>query len=286
MRRPAVWGVFMGLLFFVLVFDLLLVVSRHEDALSPTRAREFVAALWPEDRTLDLLVAQAQVNVGEEEWRLHPEGMAARFVRDVMQWHSIARVEACGPGLNCPVAVQDSRTFAVAQKPDSDPVFVSLRQLAGQGPRGVWSVVTVQGPQLFLNLDPGATVSFSEPLLAQTSLRRFAAGDLMAGISSTTLPGGCFGGQAHRERITDGSIEFLAATSTFSCARGPTSASVGSAPGIPSEPAIGYVYIVRNPDTDSLHMAMDFDADRFTRRFFLEPGPIYDLAAVPVRFVP
>ena len=262
-----------------------LLVPPEEDPPS-MRADDFVAALWPEQWRHGLQAAQARADDGAAGWRLHPEETTLAFARDVMQWPRIARLERCdrqvaeicgGPGTH----------YAVWRTVNSPPLIVSLDRLARSGEGGVWSVISVQGPRVFVDIAPGDTITVGERPVATTTLPKKIDGYLRTGSSFTVVPSGCGSGGGRVAKVEDGRIEMRLSLDAVSCYENEGFAGSTLHTGDPlRSPAVGFVFVALDHEVDSIGYAMDASMPPEIRDTFVGSEPILELAAVPVRFSP
>ena len=273
----------------VLFVDFALVSLRvGEDESVPTRAENFLPALWPEQWRDQLVATQARADEGAMTWRLHPEDTALNFARQVMQWSRVARLEACPPRdpTICPPG--DGTRYAIARRASGPPLVVMLAQLGPTGERGIWSVVEVQGPHVFLDVEAGQTIQVGEDLVATTTLRRKIDGYLRTGSSYTVIPGGCGSGGGRVAKIENGTIPLRLSLDRVSCLSsddGAFGAQISTGERLQST-AVGFIFVALDHDFDSIGYAMDASMPPEIRADFIGSRPILELAAVPVRFSP
>jgi hypothetical protein len=110
--------------------------------------------LWPETNAEALGETQAAVDEGHYPLQASPEGIASLLAVDLLGWEpgddQAERVDVRGSEAE---VVIGNRTFADSVA----PVTIEARQLGRTGPLGVWSVVDVSTPLIWL--DPVAEIA-------------------------------------------------------------------------------------------------------------------------------
>jgi hypothetical protein len=124
-------------------------------------AADRLSSIWPEGNRPEVRAAQQRVDDGEDAWRKDPLETAARFAREVLGWDGRDRallVAEDGATGSSDVLVEVGT--AAAHEP-GDRIALRLRQLAGRGEGGVWSVTEVRAAGIHLRSPvPGQRVGF------------------------------------------------------------------------------------------------------------------------------
>jgi hypothetical protein len=123
-----------------------------------------VPSIWPEGDRPEVRAAQQRVDGGEDVWRTDPMATAAHFATDVLNWDGdlvIAEGDPTGAGMTPSAASEVHLEIGTRAADPGDRVELRLRQLAGQGEGGVWSVTGVRAPGIHLRSPiPGQRVGF------------------------------------------------------------------------------------------------------------------------------
>jgi hypothetical protein len=264
-------------------------------ACEPARARtpvaiptgvtaERFAALWPEQDLPAAADVQRAVLAGDPAlaWRTDPATTARRFAASVLRWPAsavaktetwvldrhdvpIARVWLCEPQ-GCP-----RRGAAFDQQ-------IILKQLVDAGPDGIWSVTDVTSGRILLDESP--LLRIKDPRVrAGRRMRGFTMGSREGGfpdgarvVAGSAYRGGC-GTVVERSTPT-----FRFQRIRFQVAARPdTTCGSELLDGV----AHGYVFVVPRSRASGVS-----PASLFTRPRPENAGPLHDLTAIAVRFVP
>jgi hypothetical protein len=130
-------------------------------------ATDGLPSLWPEGNRPDVRAAQQRVDDGEDAWRTDPVETAARFATEVLGWDGKDRALLVAEGGTTVAGTTPSGASDVlleigtgAAEP-GDRIALRLRQLAGLGKGGVWSVTEVRAAGIHLRSPaPGQRVGF------------------------------------------------------------------------------------------------------------------------------
>jgi hypothetical protein len=110
-------------------------------------------SIWPEGNRPEVRAAQRRVDGGEDAWRTDPVATASQFATDVLDWDGdlvIAEGDAAGDGMT-PSGASDVLLEVGTRATDpGDRVALRLRQLAGRGEGGIWSVTEVRAVGIHL----------------------------------------------------------------------------------------------------------------------------------------
>ncbi|MCA1727561.1 MAG: hypothetical protein LC722_07915 [Actinobacteria bacterium] len=246
--------------------------------------REF-HALWPERTAEDATDAQ---NHDGRAWRVDANETVRHLLDEALRWPD-ASIEPCSPGnpLCSGETGADLERFLVDRTPDARPCAgpacppqwsVTVQRLIRTAAGGIWSVTEIRSSALSLNLEPGQDVEV--PGEAAVSLTPATNDGVLAYRYGVDLEG-CYGETgAQRPPIRAGVARFPLEPRQPSCDMGDFVSSEGDIGG--SGPLLtalagGYVAALRLDDGSLVSPFGDDLPDN---------DPIYDIAAVPVGFVP
>ena len=245
---------------------------------------ERFAALWPEQDLPAAAVVQRDVRRGDASlaWRTDPTRTAQRFATTVLGWTGstvakaetwtlnkhdvhIARVWLCEPH-GCP-----ARGAAFDQQ-------IILKQLLDAGPAGVWSVTDVTSGRILLDESP--LLRIKDPKVrAGRRMRAFTTGAGDGGFpdGARVLAGSAYrGGCGTVVESTAPAFRFQRIRFQVG-ARPDTTCGAERLDGV----AHGYVFVAPRPRAGGFGAATLFTAPRPP-----EAGPLHDLTAIAVRFMP
>jgi hypothetical protein len=130
-------------------------------------------SVWPETPlSSPTALADAQrsaTQTGRRAWRLDPAEVISRFSQSVLGWGAVD-VDLRRTTEGVAVYHVAPRVTVLMKCPRSGPcpwapeVFVAVAQLARHGDRGIWSVVSVESPNLHLPVAVADAVVAGEPL--------------------------------------------------------------------------------------------------------------------------
>jgi hypothetical protein len=112
-------------------------------------AADRLPSIWPEGNRPEVRAAQQRVDEGEDAWRTDPVATADRFAREVLGWDGRDRallVAEDGATGASDVLVE----IGTGAAEPGDRIALRLRQLAGRGEGGVWSVTEVRAAGIHL----------------------------------------------------------------------------------------------------------------------------------------
>lgn len=125
-------------------------------------AADRLPSIWPEGNRPEVRAAQQRVDEGEDAWRTDPVLTADRFAREVLGWDGRDRalLVADDGATGASDALVEVGTGAADP---GDRIALRLRQLAGRGEGGVWSVTEVRAAGIHLRSPvPGQRVGFGQ----------------------------------------------------------------------------------------------------------------------------
>jgi hypothetical protein len=130
-------------------------------------AADRLPSIWPEGNRPEVRAAQQRVDEGEDAWRTDPEATALHFATDVLDWDGVVHLVpdggATGAGETPSGASDVLLEVGAGVSGHGGPVELRLRQLAGRGEGGVWSVTEVRAAGIHLRSPvPGQRVGFGQ----------------------------------------------------------------------------------------------------------------------------
>jgi hypothetical protein len=119
-------------------------------------AADRLSSIWPEGSRPEVRAAQQRVDEGEDAWRTDPVATATRFAREVLGWDGsdrallVAENGSTSAGTTPTGASDVLLEVGTGAAEPGDRIALRLRQLAGQGESGVWSVTEVRAAGIHL----------------------------------------------------------------------------------------------------------------------------------------